>query len=121
MGKVRLGTTLMAVAGAMLSFAMPLRAAEPARGMEPVPERRADEGQGPYSKLVIRGATLIDGSGAPPRGPVDIVIEGNRIAEIRGAGTPGLPCSLAANRAMPRMNRRNRHVCAARFRRHART
>src|SRR3546814_18131351 len=24
-------------------------------------------------------------------GPVDIVVEGNRIAEIRGAGTPGLP------------------------------
>ncbi|HEX8443082.1 MAG TPA: amidohydrolase family protein [Allosphingosinicella sp.] len=59
--------------------------------MEPVPARRADEGGGPYPKLVIRGATLIDGSGAPPRGPVDIVVEGNRIAEIRGAGTPGLP------------------------------
>jgi hypothetical protein len=91
MGRVRLGATLIAATGAMLSFAIPLRAAEPARGMEPVPERRADEGQGPFTKLVIRGATLIDGSGAPPRGPVDIVIEGNRIAEIRGAGTPGLP------------------------------
>ena len=34
---------------------------------------------------------LIDGSGAPPRGPVDIIVEGNRIAAINGAGTPGLP------------------------------
>jgi hypothetical protein len=39
---------------------------------------------------------LIDGSGAPPRGPVDIVIAGNRIESIRGAGSPGLP--LRANR-----------------------
>jgi hypothetical protein len=74
----------------------PLRAAEPPAGMERVPDRRAGEGQGPYAKLVIRGATLIDGSGAPPRGPVDIVIENNRIAAIRAAGTPGLP--LAPNR-----------------------
>ncbi|WP_431849283.1 amidohydrolase family protein [Allosphingosinicella sp.] len=81
----------IAIAGAVLAAALPVRAADPPRGMEPVPARRADEGGGPYPKLVIRGATLIDGSGAPPRGPVDIVVEGNRIAEIRGAGTPGLP------------------------------
>ncbi len=59
--------------------------------MERVPDRRAGEGAGPYRKLVIRGATLIDGTGAPAKGPVDIVIEGNRIAAINGAGTPGLP------------------------------
>jgi imidazolonepropionase-like amidohydrolase len=58
--------------------------------------RRADEGKGPFKTLVIRGAMLIDGTGAPPRGPVDIVVEGNRIASVRGAGTPGLP--LRANR-----------------------
>ena len=46
--------------------------------------------------MVIRGGMLIDGTGAPPRGPVDIVIEGNRITRVRPAGTPGLP--LAANR-----------------------
>ena len=51
----------------------------------------AGEGAGPFRRLVIRGATLIDGSGAPPRGPVDIVVAGNRIESIRGAGTPGLP------------------------------
>lgn len=59
--------------------------------IQPAPPRRPDEGLGPFNKLVIRGVTLIDGTGAPPRGPVDIVIERNRIAEIRSAGTPGLP------------------------------
>ncbi len=37
------------------------------------------------------GATIIDGTGAPPMGPVDIVIEGDRIAEIRNVGFAGLP------------------------------
>lgn len=49
------------------------------------------DGDGPYQRLVIRGATLIDGSGAPPFGPVDIVIEGNRIASIAMVGAPGVP------------------------------
>ena len=61
------------------------------RGMEPTPNRRPDEGAGPFRRLIIRGATMIDGTGAPPMGPVDIVIEGNRIAEIRSVGAPGLP------------------------------
>ncbi|HSL70852.1 MAG TPA: amidohydrolase family protein [Longimicrobiales bacterium] len=60
------------------------------------PDRPAGEGEGPFQRLVIRGATLIDGTGAPPRGPVDIVVEGNRIASIRNAGTPGV--SLVPNR-----------------------
>ena len=49
------------------------------------------DGDGPFDRLVIRGATMIEGSGAPPRGPVDIVIENDRIVEIRGVGNPGLP------------------------------
>ncbi len=48
-------------------------------------------GEGPYDRLVIRGATLIDGAGAPPAGPVDIVVEGGRIAQIVPVGAPGLP------------------------------
>jgi imidazolonepropionase-like amidohydrolase len=60
-------------------------------GLVAAPARRADEGKGPYKTLVVRGAILIDGTGAPPRGPVDIVIENNRIASIRSAGTPGVP------------------------------
>ena len=57
--------------------------------MVPAPDRT--EGEGPYERLIIRGATLIDGSGAPPRGPVDIVIEGNRIVAVESVGYPGLP------------------------------
>lgn len=38
---------------------------------------------GPYDRLVIRGATLIDGTGGPPVGPVDLVVEGSTIAEVR--------------------------------------
>ena len=60
-------------------------------GTTPAPARKPGEGAGPFRKMVIRGVTLIDGSGAPPRGPVDIVIENNVITDIRNAGTPGLP------------------------------
>ena len=59
--------------------------------MERVPDRQPGEGVGPFRRMVIRGAMLIDGTGAPPRGPVDIVVAGNRIESIRSAGTPGLP------------------------------
>src|SRR5436190_23438679 len=59
--------------------------------LRPAPPRRADEGKVPFKTMVIRGATLIDGTGGPAGGPVDIVVEGNRIASIRNAGTPGLP------------------------------
>jgi hypothetical protein len=57
----------------------------------PAPSRRADEGEGPFGRLVIRGATLVDGTGAPPVGPVDIVIERGRIASVRSVGFPGVP------------------------------
>jgi imidazolonepropionase-like amidohydrolase len=67
------------------------QAQEPPPRINPAPNRGPDEGRGPFKTLVIRGAVLIDGTGAPPRGPVDIVIENNRIKEIRSAGTPGLP------------------------------
>jgi len=49
------------------------------------------EGDGPYERLVLRGATLIDGTGAPPIGPVDIVVEGDRITRIESVGYPGVP------------------------------
>jgi imidazolonepropionase-like amidohydrolase len=48
------------------------------------------EGEGPWKRLLLRGATLIDGTGAPPVGPVDIVIEGNRITNIKSVGFPGV-------------------------------
>jgi imidazolonepropionase-like amidohydrolase len=58
--------------------------------MIPAPDRSPGEGTGPYERLIIRGAILIDGTGAPPAGPVDIVIENNRITEIEPVGYPGL-------------------------------
>ena len=49
------------------------------------------EGEGPFKQLIIRGVTLINGAGAPARGPVDVVVEGNRITEIKSVGSPGVP------------------------------
>ncbi|MBD1208844.1 MAG: amidohydrolase family protein [Ignavibacteria bacterium] len=49
------------------------------------------EGEGPFKRLIIRGVTLINGTGAPPLGPVDIVVEGNRIKSVKTVGFPGLP------------------------------
>lgn len=46
--------------------------------------------EGPFDQLIIRGATLINGNGAPPIGPVDIVIEGNRITRVANVGFPGV-------------------------------
>lgn len=53
------------------------------------PARR--EGEGPFPQLIIRGVTLINGNGAPPIGPVDIVVEGNRITNVAVVGYPGVP------------------------------
>lgn len=47
-------------------------------------------GDGPHSHLIIRGATLINGDGSPPRGPVDIVVKNNKITDIRVVGYPGV-------------------------------
>lgn len=52
------------------------------------PERR--EGEGPWPQLIIRGVTLINSTGAPPIGPVDIVIEKNRIVQVSLVGSPGM-------------------------------
>jgi len=54
----------------------------------PAPPRA--EGEGPYQRLILRGGTLIPGTGSPPLGPVDIVIEGNRIVQIEAVGNPGV-------------------------------
>jgi cytosine/adenosine deaminase-related metal-dependent hydrolase len=56
--------------------------------VQPAPDRPAGEGEGPFERLIIRGATLIDGTGSPPIGPVDIVVEGNRIQRIANVGVP---------------------------------
>ena len=43
---------------------------------------------GPFDQLIIRGATLVNGNGSPPIGPVDIVIEKNIIKSIKNVGYP---------------------------------
>lgn len=59
--------------------------------MPDAPPRAPGEGQGPFDILVLHGVMLVDGTGAPPRGPVDIRIEKNRIVSIINAGNPGMP------------------------------
>jgi imidazolonepropionase-like amidohydrolase len=54
------------------------------------PPRAVGEGEGPFKRLILRGATLINGTGAPPIGPVDIVIEKNRIVQVAPVGNPGI-------------------------------
>ncbi len=49
------------------------------------------QGEGPFNQLIIRGVMLINGDGAPPIGPVDIVVEKNIIKEIKVVGYPGVP------------------------------
>jgi len=89
------GCWLMAgvAAGAAGKKAVPEKAAEKKEKEEetsilPAPPRA--EGEGPFKRLILRGATLIDGTGAPPIGPVDIVIEKNRIVQVDSVGSPGI-------------------------------
>ena len=57
------------------------------------PDRK--EGEGPWTQLIIRGVIMINGTGAPATGPVDIVVEKNRIKEIRNVGAPGVAINPA--------------------------
>ncbi len=90
---MRLRTVLLSSIGIAV---MPLAAVEangqePMRDVQPAPDRRADEGEGPFERLIIRGAIVVDGTGAPPQGPMDIVVEGNRIQRVANVGPPGVP------------------------------
>ncbi|MFN7488551.1 MAG: amidohydrolase family protein [Chryseotalea sp.] len=68
---------------AILTFSMALLAQD---RVAKAPELK--EGDGPYAQLIIRGVTVIDGTGAPPFGPVDIEIKGNRITKVQVVGYP---------------------------------
>lgn len=52
---------------------------------------KRDQGDGPHKRLILRGGILINGEGAPPIGPVDIVIENDRIKNVHVVGYPGVP------------------------------
>lgn len=55
----------------------------------PAPPRA--EGEGPYPQLILRGVTVVNGTGAPAFGPADVVIEGDRIVEIVVVGSAQAP------------------------------
>lgn len=55
-------------------------------------EKAPNRAEGEYAnRTIIRGVTLINSTGAPPVGPIDIVIEKNKIAQIKQVGYPGVP------------------------------
>src|SRR3954466_11695217 len=56
------------------------------------------EGSGPFTKLIIRGATLVDGTGGPPAGPAEVVVGVNRITEIANVGVPHVPIDSTRRR-----------------------
>jgi len=76
--------SLLRAALALLFTATCAQAAIP-----PAPER--DEGEGPYDQLILRGVTVINGTGSPAFGPADVVIENNRITEVRIVGSADAP------------------------------
>ena len=57
--------------------------------------------QGPFNQLIIRGVTLINGNGAPPLGPVDIVVKNKIITKIQTIGFPG----IKTNRKGPKLEK----------------
>jgi imidazolonepropionase-like amidohydrolase len=69
------------VISAVLEMGFPAPGKAPARG---------SESTGPFKRLVIKDAMVIDGAGAPTQGPITIVIENDRIVELRGGGTGSL-------------------------------
>lgn len=78
--------TSMLARSAVLSLALAalFAGALPAQqaGAQVSTRRYGDLAEGPYRRLVIRGAMVIPGHGGPPAGPYDIVIEGNTITEM---------------------------------------
>ncbi len=74
-----------------------------AQQMQPTPNRKAGEGEGPFDRMVIRGITVIDGTGAPPRGPMDVVVEGG--VDQRGASASASPGCRSAIDGRPRAPR----------------
>ncbi len=59
----------------------------PTLATQPAPDRH--EGNGPWPQLILRDVTVINGTGAPAVGPVDIVIENNLITRVQIVGAPG--------------------------------
>ena len=80
MKKSPLGNVII---GLFLSLGFALQAQEVLKAPDRV------RGEGPWNQLIIRGVTLIDGTLSPPLGPIDIVVEQNRIKSIHLVGALG--------------------------------
>lgn len=84
--QLRMNMLIRCFAGLLALFTL----SQPALAqLQPTPAARADDAGGPYERLVISGATVIDGSGAPPVGPMDILIEADLISAMGPAGSFG--------------------------------
>jgi hypothetical protein len=77
----------------------------------PMPaEKLAGESEGPFERLIIEGGMLVDGTGAPPMGPVTIVVERDRITRIYGL--PGLYTPQLGASKRPEIGPNDRHIDA---------
>ena len=85
-GMAALAVTLLCAYGVSLAATAP---AQPKDEVAPAPPRH--EGEGPYPQLILRGVTVINGTGSPAFGPADVVIEGNHIVKVQSVGNPGAP------------------------------
>ena len=77
--------SLLAMLGLFLGFPQIARSQGE---LNPAPDRLEGEGLGPFETLVIKDCILIDGTGAPPRGPVNIIVKQNRIDRISRGRVP---------------------------------
>lgn len=57
--------------------------------VEKAPNR--SEGEGQFNRMIIRGVNIINGTGSPMQGPCDVVVEKNKIVQIKVVGYPGVP------------------------------
>lgn len=71
---------------AVLNLSFTVNAGEPG-----VTAPARERGDGPYERLILRGAYIVNGEGAPAQGPADIVIKNDVIERIVVVGNPGVP------------------------------
>ena len=82
--KPSIALCLRAAICGMLVFCVLVGATLGQRSIISAPDRRPDEGAGPFDTLLIKNAMVINGTGAPPIGPMNIVIKQNRIESLGG-------------------------------------
>ena len=70
LNKTRTTTIALTAFCVLAPFAAPGQ--ESADPPMPDPVESRSEGDGPYERLILRGGYLVDGTGAPAQGPVDI-------------------------------------------------